>query len=95
MTDYFAKARKGRIIALNLYQSGAVMFFPEEFGEIVSTERSTSRHVVTQMSKPMFVRSVSVQSGALIEAPRPEKVANAPFVLTEEHAVENVLRLVA
>jgi hypothetical protein len=95
MTDYIAKARQGRIIALNLCQNGAVMFFPEEMDEIVTTECPTSRQAMTRISKPMFVRSASVQSGTPIEAPHPEEVANVPFVLTEEHAVENVLRLVA
>ncbi|WP_417263415.1 hypothetical protein [Celeribacter sp.] len=101
MTDYLAKARQGRIIALNLHQSGAVMFFPEELDEPVATARPSSHHIITQVSKPMFVRSASVTSGAMIDVPRMEDVANTPLILTEEHAVsaegavENVLRLVA
>ncbi|MBW6416470.1 hypothetical protein [Celeribacter sp. PS-C1] len=101
MTDYFEKARQGRIIALNLHQSGAVMFFPEDMEDAAMTARPSSHHIITQVSKPMFVRSASITSGAMIDAPRLENVANTPLVLTEEHAVsaedavENVLHLVA
>lgn len=93
MTDYLSKARQGRILALSLHQSGAVMFFPEDTveAEEMKTERPMMepRNVVTQMTKPMFVRSVSVTAGAPITAPHPEEVANTPFLLTEAHAVED------
>lgn len=95
MTDYIAKARAGRVIALNMCQSGTVMFFPEEMTGSATVERPANRHVMTQMRKPMFVRSASMHAQAAIKTPELEEVANAPFVLTEEHAVEDVLRLVA
>ncbi len=91
MTDYFAKARKGRIIALNLHQSGAVMFFPEDMEEPVASARPDAEQIMTQRSKAMFVRSDATQAEA----------ANVPCVPTDGRvahdagAVANVLRLVA
>ncbi|SFK11369.1 hypothetical protein [Celeribacter neptunius] len=99
MTDYIAKARQGRTIALSQSQSGSVMFFPEEFEDVAAQDRRSSRRTINEMSKPMFVRSSSVRAGtmarAMIDAPNVEEAANTPLILTAEDAIENVMRLAA
>lgn len=95
MTDYLAKARQGRVVALNQSRSGSEMFFPEEMGESLNDERLSRRRAMSTMSKPMFVRSSSVRMGAIANASRTGEVANDPLVLTAEYAVENVLRRAA
>ncbi|MCA0042264.1 hypothetical protein [Celeribacter litoreus] len=59
MTDYAEKAREGRAVALSLQESGGVVFFPEGFDDHIHCPVETTRRVVTQMSKPLFVRSES------------------------------------
>ena len=84
MTDFIAKARAGRIIAINAHNSGAVMFFPEDIVE-TKVER---RQIVATMVKPMFVRSAALHPSGQVKAPPMDQVANAqPYVLTDEHAV--------
>lgn len=100
MICYFDKARQGRTIALNLHQNGAVMFFPEEIEAMELSDRPAIRQAITQMSKPMFVRSSSVETGAMIGTPRAENSADVPYLLTnalavEDDTIETVLRLVA
>lgn len=91
MTDFIAKARAGRVIALEYHRSGAVMFFPEELEDTVVT----SRRRVTHVGKPMFVRSSAMDMGTSYVAPRPEQAANAPLQLREDQLVENVMRRAA
>lgn len=101
MTDFIAKARKNRIIALNLNTKGTMIFFPEDDSTLVGAD--VSRRAMTHISKPMFVRSQAVQTSAMIEVPHKDLVANdttsiAPqdvFVLTEDLAISNVMRLAA
>eukprot|EP00163_Fabomonas_tropica_P030612 TRINITY_DN7006_c0_g1_i1.p1 TRINITY_DN7006_c0_g1~~TRINITY_DN7006_c0_g1_i1.p1 ORF type:complete len:144 (-),score=10.73 TRINITY_DN7006_c0_g1_i1:22-453(-) len=100
MICYFDKARQGRTIALSLHQNGAVMFFPEEIEAMELSDRPAIRQAITQMSKPMFVRSSSVETGAMIGTPRAENSADVPYLLTnalavEDDTIETVLRLVA
>ncbi|WP_417250418.1 hypothetical protein [Celeribacter sp.] len=83
MTDFIAKARANRVIALKLHKSGTVMFFPDDIPEV-----GTSRKV-THISKPMFVRSQSLRDAAIVATPAKEAVANLadePLVLGREHA---------
>ena len=90
MTDYIAKARAGRTLAINIHRSGAVMFFPEDIVEVAPV---ATRQIVTSMVKPMFVRSAALHPSAEVKAPSMDQVANAqPFVLTEEHAVTPMTR---
>ncbi|SDF67936.1 hypothetical protein SAMN04488117_106126 [Celeribacter baekdonensis] len=100
MTRYFDKARQGRTIALNLHQSGAVMFFPEEIEAMDLSERPVIRQTITQMSKPMFVRSSSVETGAKIGTAQAGNSGDAPYLLTNalalnDDTIETVLQLVA
>lgn len=83
MTDFIAKARAGRTIALESHRLRAVMFFPEETEVSAAPERRT----VSEISKPMFVRSVRVRTDMIAKAPAPETVANAPLLLTEAQKV--------
>jgi hypothetical protein len=103
MIDFIAKARENRIIALSLHTNGSVMFFPEEDFAPSQMQVGASRRSVTHVSKPMFVRSEALKTSALIQKPNQDLVANdmaasAPsdvFVLTEEHAISEVMRLAA
>jgi hypothetical protein len=99
MTDFITKARKNRIIALNLNTKGSVMFFPEDDSDV----SSVARRSVTHVSKPMFVRSQAFKTSAMIETPNSDTIANdttvgAPhdvLVLTEDLAISEVMRLAA
>lgn len=91
MTDFRAKARRGRIIALQLHQANTVIFFPEEPEHDVTPIRRT----VSAMSKPMFVRSSTLTTDMIARAPEPETVANGPLVLTEAQLVAEVLKKAA
>lgn len=103
MIDFIAKARKNRIIALNLSTNGTEMFFPADECALPDATANTTRRAVTHVSKPMFVRSQAVQTSAMIQAPHLDAVANdtatqSPqdvFVLTEEFAISEVMRLAA
>lgn len=61
MNDYFDKARNGRITALDFHQSGTVMFFPSDLHEVELTGRPVIRQEIAQTSKPMFLRSSTVE----------------------------------
>ncbi|MBU2866124.1 TFIIIC subunit 6 family protein [Pacificibacter marinus] len=95
MIDFIAKARTNRIIALNLSSKGTEMFFPEDDTATRIGEVNTGRRAVTHVSRSMRLRSQSVQTSAMIEAPRSDMIANgqtdqAPqdvFVLTKEFAI--------
>ncbi|GAA3860045.1 hypothetical protein [Celeribacter arenosi] len=80
MTDYIAKARSNRVIALSHHQSGAVMFFPQDMSE----ERTGARQLITRMSKPMFVRSTAITASSRVTAPDMENVANEPYQLSAD-----------
>lgn len=89
MTDFIAKARANRVIALNLRQNGAMMFFPEEEQNIPNEASQEVRRAV-HLTKPMFVRSASLHAAAIVKAPDNADVANTgsePLVLTEDLAV--------
>lgn len=103
MIDFITKARKNRIIALSLSTQGASMFFPEDENATPDTHTGSQRRAVTHVSRPMFVRSQAVQTPAIVLAPHSDIVANATtaktpqdvFVLTEEYAIAEVMRLAA
>lgn len=103
MTDFITKARKNRIIALNLNTKGSVMFFPEDDSILSDGPVDVARRSVTHVSKPMFVRSQAFKTSAMIETPNSDTIANdtpagAPhdvLVLTEDLAISEVMRLAA
>ncbi|AJE45239.1 hypothetical protein [Celeribacter indicus] len=89
MIDYFAKAREGRIAALDLHRSGAVMFFPEGMDDAPARPAIAPRELIAQVNKPMFLRSASVTGSAVRDLPEP--AANGPLLLTEDLVVSRVL----
>ncbi|MBU2937263.1 MULTISPECIES: hypothetical protein [Pacificibacter] len=103
MIDFIAKARTNRIIALNLSSKGTEMFFPEDDTAKRAGKVHTGRRAVTHVSRPMRLRSQSVQTSAMIETPHSDMVANvkthhAPqdvFVLTQEFVILGTPRAAA
>ncbi|WP_439103992.1 hypothetical protein [Celeribacter marinus] len=58
MTNFLAKARSNRLIALAQHEKGAVMFFPNACVDASGSMTDVSTRVVmAQIAKPMFVRS--------------------------------------
>ncbi|RPE63134.1 hypothetical protein EDD53_2731 [Pacificibacter maritimus] len=100
MNDFIAKARQNRLRALSSHTNGSDMFFPDSATN--SASRSSQR-IDARMTKPMFVRSQTSHTGAGADVPRADAGAhhgdhlacNDTFILTEEHAISNVLRMVA
>lgn len=85
MTDFIAKARANRVIALGSHRSGTTMFFPEDAVE----QRLRIGRQIPHAGKPMFMRSRSSRNGAYAKVHALDTVANrsvTPFSSTRDHA---------
>lgn len=90
MTDYLAKARSNRLIALNLRKTGADMFFPQDADDGPAENAHSDRGSLKCISKPMFVRSVTLEVQPALATPSGQDTANCralPFLLGDEHSV--------